>query len=103
MENTEISKDLPTPTTPNIVSRKIYKKTYTRKDGSVVSKEYPQFLYNKKHYELNKEKFIGKYMCDTCKINVSLTNRWHHNNTKKHIYYHNLKYTNPEYPIDFIS
>jgi hypothetical protein len=85
--------------------QKIYNKTYTRKDGSVVSKEYPQGLYNKKHYELNKSKYTNKSMCNICRIEISNSNKWHHNNSKRHQHYYNLleKNNTSEYPLDFIA
>ncbi len=83
-------------TTVDANTKKTYTKTYTLKDGTTVTKEYPQHLYNKKYYELNKEKYLNKYKCDVCKIDVNISSKWQHNNTKKHLYYYNLKYTTNE-------
>jgi len=63
------------------------KRTYTKKDGSLVEKEYNQKDYNDKFYQKHKEQLTEKYICDICNSKLSKTNRYNHLKSKKHLVY----------------
>jgi hypothetical protein len=63
-------------------------KSYTKKNGEVVNKNYDQKEYNKRHYEKNKEKILNNtYICICCNKNVNERNRNNHEKTLKHSLY----------------
>lgn len=63
-------------------------KTYTKKNGEVVVKNYDQKEYNKRHYEKNKEAILNNtYICICCNKNVNERNRTNHEKTLKHQLY----------------
>lgn len=66
-------------------------KTYTKKNGEVVVKNYDQKEYNKRHYEKNKEKILNDtYICVSCNKRVNERNRTNHERTLKHSLYSQL-------------
>ena len=66
-------------------------KTYTKKNGEVVTKNYDQKEYNKRHYERNKEAIINDtYICVSCNKRVNTRNKTNHNKTLKHSLYSQL-------------
>jgi hypothetical protein len=68
-------------------------KTYTKKNGEVITKDYDQKKYNKTYYEKNKDKMKveDRYICDACNSSVVSTNKWNHNKSLKHQLYTELK------------
>lgn len=67
-------------------------KTYTKKNGEIVEKEYNQQQYNKTYYEKNREKINGEvYECECCNITVKSRNKFNHNKTLKHKLYFEIK------------
>lgn len=67
-------------------------KTYTKKNGEVVVKDYNQKEYNKRFYEKNKEEILNdKYVCEYCNKDVNSRNRTNHDKTVKHQLYKQIK------------
>jgi hypothetical protein len=70
-------------------------KTYTKKNGEVVTKNYDQKEYNKRHYERNKEAIINDtYICECCDTAVNTRNKTNHKKTLRHQLYHQLHENN---------
>jgi len=60
-------------------------KSYTNKNGEIVTKEYNQNQYNKTYYEKNKEKINNdKYICECCNKEVKSRNKFNHTKTRIH-------------------
>jgi hypothetical protein len=79
----EIKQTTPPPT-PSIVRKK-----WINKDGSITEKEYNQTAYSKKHYEKNKDKYLGKTLCG-CGIEYSPSNKHNHFITRIHKLYEKM-------------
>ena len=63
-------------------------KSYTKKNGEVVIKNYDQKEYNKRHYEKNKEAILNNtYICICCNKKVNERCRSNHEKTLKHQLY----------------
>jgi hypothetical protein len=58
-------------------------KTYTKKNGDVVIKEYNQREYNKRFYEKNKEKLAVKVKCN-CGGGYTSPNKTKHEESRIH-------------------
>lgn len=73
-------------------------KTYTKKNGEVVVKEYDQKKYNKSYYEKNKEKIAEEvYNCECCnKEGIKKRNKFNHEKTEKHKLYAQLRQQQPQ-------
>ena len=68
-------------------------KTYTKKNGEVVVKEYDQKKYNKSYYEKNKDKIAEEvYTCECCnKEGIKKRNKFNHEKSVKHKLYLQIK------------
>ena len=68
-------------------------KTYTKKNGEVITKDYDQKKYNKSYYEKNKDKIAEEiYTCDFCnKEGIKKRNKYNHEKTLKHQLYTQIK------------
>ena len=65
-------------------------KTYTKKNGEIIN--YDQKEYNKRFYEINKEKIINdNYICEFCNKKVNNRNKTNHERTLRHQLYKQLK------------
>ena len=71
--------------TQTLPEKKIIK-TYIKKNGEVVIKEYNQQEYNLRHYEKHKEKYTDKHECD-CGGNYTLPNKAKHYESRIHKLY----------------
>jgi hypothetical protein len=80
-----------TPPTNIIENKKVMKRTYTKKDGSIVEKEYNQQPYNSKFYQKHKEQYTEKYVCEICNSTLSRTNKYSHLKSIKHLLYADIK------------
>jgi uncharacterized protein with PIN domain len=68
-------------------NNKLMKRTYIKKDGSLVEKQYNQQPYNSNFYQKHKEKYTEKYICEICNSSLSRTNKYNHLKSQKHLLY----------------
>jgi len=62
---------------------KLVTKTYEKKNGDKVVKQYNQNLYNKTFQEKNKKEILEKHTCE-CGGKYTMMNKYHHISSKKH-------------------
>jgi len=76
-------------TPPTVINenQKKMKRTYIKKDGSIIEKEYNQQPYNSKFYQKHKGHLTEKYICEICHSSLSRTNKYNHLRSKKHLLY----------------
>jgi hypothetical protein len=77
-------------------------KSYTKKNGEVVVKDYDQKKYNKSYYEKNKEKIAEEvYTCEYCeKEGIKKRNKFNHEKTVKHKLYKKIKENQVQQPVN---